>query len=259
MIDEKTQIERITDEAYDSRFYKHPTKTNKRFGNNYFPAYHFVTSTGAPSSIGLTNWYKANGHHADHILERSAEIGSYVHDCIDRMVKTNIPITHDEIDTRFTNPKEAEKAKLCLLGFLNFMTEQEPEILGSEQMQVGEDFGFTMDLKAKIKHDKYKNVWVLDWKTSKVASEEHKMQVESMRRVIGADMAGVIILGNTTKKKRTFTPVKKSEQDYLWEKFSKIKEVAYVEFLKRGTIKPREDIMPLQFSLNEINIKRSFE
>lgn len=252
-------IERITNEAFDERFYRHSTKLNSKTGNNFFPAYHFVLSMGAPESIGLSKWRQDKGHFADHILRRSAEIGSYVHDCIDRMIKTNTSVTHDEIDTMFPDVKEAHKAREGLLGFLNFMQENEPEILSSEHMGVGDDFGFTLDLKARIKFDDYKHVWVLDWKTSKVVSEDHLMQVETIRRVVGAEAAGVIVLGNTTKKKYTFTPVKPSKADYLYNRFLAIKETAYVEMLERGLIQPREDNMPLMFSLKEINIKRSFD
>jgi hypothetical protein len=251
-------IERITDSVFDTRFYHDPSKINPRTGNSFFPAYHFITSVGAPEPVGLSKWRQQNGMYADDILARSAEIGSFVHDSIDRMIKSNVDIQHADIDAAFPNEKEAYKIKVCLLAFMNFMSDQQPEILASERMSTGEDFGFTLDLEARILADDYKDRWVLDWKTSKVVSEEHKMQVESIRRVVGADKAGVIILGNTTKKKYTFTEVKDKERDYLWEKFCAVKETAYVELLRRGSIEPRKESMPDKFSIKDINIKRIF-
>lgn len=249
-------IERITNEAFDERFYKHPEKVNIRTGNNYFPAFHFITSLGAPENDGLGKWKQDKGHFADTILVRSAAIGTFVHDSIDGMLKKGIAVKHDTIHQMFPDEKEAQRVKECLLGFINFMADQEPEIVSSEMMVVADDFAFTMDLQCKIKEDGYKSLWVVDWKTSKVATEEHKMQVEVMRRVTKADKAAIVVLGNGTKKGYTFSPVQPSKADYLWKRFCAIRETAYVEILERGLIKPRENNMPDEFSLKNVNYKK---
>ena len=256
---DKSGIERVTNEAFDERFYKHPTRINERTGLPFFPAFHFITSMGSPEPIGLTKWRQDKGHFADYILERSSEIGSYVHDCIDNMLRLDILVEHSEIHSRFSNHKEAQRVKECLLGFLNFMEAEEPVILASEHMMCGKDFGFTMDLKCRLKSDEYKNTWTVDWKTSKVANDDHKMQIEVMRRVSACDKGMVVILGNSTKKKYTATVIKPSEQDHWWFKFNAVKETAYLELLKRGTIKPRENTMPQVFSVRKINFKRKFQ
>ena len=252
---DESGIERITNEAFDSRFYKHPTKINTRTGNSFFPAFHHLTHLGSPEPIGLTKWRQDKGHFADYIMERSQEIGSYVHDCIDRMIKNGAVVHHEDIHVAFKEPKEAQRVKDCLLSFINFIRDEEPIVLASEQMMCGDDFGFTLDSKMKLKSDKYKSIFVVDWKTSKVANEDHKMQVEAMRRVSGCDRAAVVVLGNTTKKKYTLTAVKPSEQDHLWNLFQAVKDTAYVKMLKSGNIKPREDNMPSEFSLKDLNIK----
>lgn len=242
-------IERITNDAFDERFYRHPKNINPRTGNNYFPAFHFVTSKGKPTDPSLIKWYQDNGYGATVILKRSNIMGSYVHDCIDGMIKSHREVTHVQIHSEFPDPKEAQHVKECFLGFMNFMEEEQPLIISSEQVMCGEDFGFTMDLKCRVKSDDYKSVWVADWKTSKVASEDHKMQVEAMRRVSGADRSMVVVLGNTTKKKYTRTDVPVAKQDYYWTKFQAIKETAYVDMLDKGIIKPREDYMPPIFKV----------
>src|SRR6056297_2335568 len=104
-------IERITNEAYDERFYKHPQRKNVRTGNNFFPAYHFLMSLGAPASVGLNRWRQDKGHFADYLLTRSAEIGSYVHDVIDKMIKLNVDFAQSDIEQIFEDEKEAEKVK----------------------------------------------------------------------------------------------------------------------------------------------------
>lgn len=242
-------IERITNEAFDERFYRHPERINPKTGNNYFPAFHLITSMGAPENAGLGKWKQDKGHFADYILQRTALMGSYVHDCIDGMIKSHREVTHEQIHNEFPDAKEAQHVKECLLGFLNFMEEEQPIIIASEQVMCGEDFGFTMDLKCRLKSDEFKAVWLVDWKTSKTASDEHKMQVEAMRRVSGADRCAVVVLGNTTKKKYTRTDVPVARQDFFWSRFQAIKETAYVELLDKGIIKPREDYMPPVFKV----------
>jgi len=249
-------IERVTDDVFDERFYKNKDKVNHRTNNNYFPAYHFLLKLGSPEPVGLTKWRQDKGHFADHILERSSEIGSFVHDCIDNIIKSNTSISHDFIEAAFTNPKEAYRVKEALLGFMNFMSEEEPIILSSEKMMCGDDFAFTMDSQMLLKSDGYSKKHVVDWKTSKVANEDHKMQIEAMRRVSESDAGVVVVLGNSTKKKYTATFIKPSEQDYLWERFLAVKEVAYVSMLKNKTVAPRPSEMPSLFSLKDIKVRR---
>lgn len=242
-------IERITNEAFDERFYRHPKRINPRTGNNYFPAFHFITAEGKPTDASLLKWYQDKGYEATVILKRSNVMGSFVHDCIDGMIKSHREVTHAQIHNEFPDAKEAHHVKECLLGFMNFMEEEQPKIISSEQVMCGEDFGFTMDLKCRLKSDDYKTVWVVDWKTSKVASDDHKMQTEVLRRVCEADRSAVVVLGNTTKKKYTRTDVPVAKHDYYWNLFQAIKETAYIKLLEKGIIKPREDYMPPVFKV----------
>lgn len=249
-------VERITNDAFDSRFYKSPDMLNERTNLPYFPAFHTITKLGSPEPQGLTKWRQDKGHFADYIMTRAQLIGSYVHDCIDRMIKSDAYIEHEDIHREFPDPKEAQRVKDCLLGFLNFMREEEPIILASERMYCAKDFGFTLDNRMLLKSDGYKKTYTTDWKTSKSVNEDHKMQVETMRREVGDDKGMVIILGNTTKRKYTTYVIKPSEQDYLYARFDAIKKLAYVEILKKGMIKPREDNMPKVFSLKSIRLQR---
>jgi len=249
-------IERVTNDAFDERFYRHPTKINYRTGLPYFPAYHYITGEGAPTPFGLIEWYKQMGYKSNEILHRSAEIGSFVHDTIDRMIKYDDVVSHDEIHAAFPVAIEAQKIKECLWGFLNFVQDEEPIFLTSERMVCGEDYGLTEDNEMRIKSDGYKHRWASDWKTSKSATDDHKMQAEVIRRTTGCDRAMIVVLGNSTKKKYTISKVPENRHDYYWDRFVAIKETAYVDIIDKGKIKPREDNMPPEFSLKNLKLKR---
>lgn len=252
-------ITRITQEAFDERFYHSPDKINPRTGNHYFPAYHFVTKMGAPADIGLEEWKLNKGNFVPVILEKTARLGSYVHDGAEQMVKEGIDISCEQIDQLFRNPKEAQKVKDCFLGFINFCNDYEPIILNSETMVIADDWGFTLDIRCKLNIDDYKAIRIVDLKTSKTAGKAHFIQVEAHRVVVKADKAHVLVLGNRTKKKYTLTesPIKKRE--YFQKLFASWKNTAYIEMLESGSIKPRENIFPSSFSLKKAPIKIQFE
>jgi len=243
-------IKRVTLEAYDERFYSHAEKVNPRTNNHWFPAYHFIWKLGAPMSPFLIGWYKEYGHEADRIMKHKERIGSFVHDRIEQMSKHRIGTSVELIEDFFRDPGDVLFVKRCFEGFLNFMKEHEAYIISSEKMILGEDWGGTMDLELRIKDDKYKNKWVVDIKTSKSVFEEHLIQVETYRRTCGADRGGALILGNSTKKRYTFTEVPVKKQDVLYAKFLAAKEFAYITMLDRGTIAPTEEVFPKEFKLN---------
>lgn len=256
VVKDKSGIKRITNEAFDERFYHHPERLNDRTGLPYFPAFHFLTQEGEPTPYGLIEWYKQQGYNSNQILVRSQLIGSFVHDCVDRMTVSNIAITHEEIHLAFPNAKEAQRIKDCLWGFMNFVIDEEPVFLAAEKMECGDDFGFTIDTKLLLKSDKYKYLWAGDYKTSKSATEGHRMQVESMRRVMGCHRGVVIVLGNKSKRKYTLTKIPLAKHDYYWDRFLAIKETAYVELIARDRIRPRVDLTPSEFGLKELKFKR---
>jgi len=246
-------IIRVTQEAYDERFYGHNEKINPRTGNKWFPAFHYLWSAGAPMSPFLVSWYKEYGHEADRIMKHKEQIGSFVHDRIEQMGKHHIPTTIENIENFCRDEGDVLFIKRCLDGFLNFMKDHDSVIVSSEKMILGEDWGGTMDLELRISDDKWSKVWCVDLKTSKSVFEEHLIQVETYRRVCGADRGGVLILGNSTKKRYTFTEIPVKKQDYLYSKFLAVKETAYVTMLERGTIAPTEETFPSEFNLNPEN------
>lgn len=252
----KDGIERITNDAFDERFYKHPKRINPRTGKPYFPAFHFILDEGLPIPRPLIKWYKQMGFTADQILERSKEIGSFVHDAVDRMVKYESEISNDEIFTIFKDSREALFVRECLWGFMNFIEDEEPQILSSERMECGEDFGFTIDNEFRIKSDKYKHVWASDWKTSSSVYKSHEIQVVAIMKTVEADRCMVIRLGTSSKRKYTIHKVKIKDYDYLWDLFLSAKETAYIEILHNDRTEPRKDQLPSSFSLKDLKYKK---
>lgn len=247
-------IERVTQEQYDERFYFDQTKVNIRTNTHWFPAYHFLMSTGAPVSPHLVEWWKNMGQEADRILKQKEERGSWVHDKVESMIKVGWKVTQEEIESRWGNyPKDQLFVNRALTGLFNFLNDEQAEIVSSERMIIADDWAGTMDLEVRIKSDDYKNVWIVDIKTAKSVFEEHKQQVEAYRRVTGADRAGILILGNSTKKRYTFSEVQKSKQDYYWKLFQAQKEVAYIILENEKRLEPTNESFPESYSLLNIN------
>ena len=252
-------ISRITQEAFDERFYMDNSKINPRTGNNYFAAYHYICSLGAPEDINLEAWKLDKGNFVHGIIKKAQIMGSYVHDIAEVMVKEFKEINCEQIDAEFRDPKDAHKVKNCLWGFINFCIEEEPIILNSETMVTADDWAFTLDLRVRLKRDNYKNIWIVDLKTSKAVYEGHKIQVECHRRIVGADKCAVLVLGNKTKKKYTFTEPTIKDRDYYWDLFNAWKNTAYVVMMHKGMVKPRVVEYPDVFTLKKLPIKIQFE
>ena len=243
-------IQRVTQEEYDERFYGHTEKINTKTGNHWFPAFHYLWHLGAPMSPFLVSWYKEYGHEADRIMKHKEQLGSFVHDRIENMTKYKLSTTTEMIENFCRMPSDILFVKRCFDGFMNFMRDHDAVVVSSEKMILAGDWGGTLDLELRIKDDGWKNVWCIDLKTSKSVFEDHLIQVECYRRVCGADRGGVLILGNSTKKRYTFTEVPVKKQDLFYAKFMAVKETAYITMLDRGTIAPTVEVFPVEFKLN---------
>ena len=247
---EGAKIRRVTNEQYDERFYYSELHVNSRTGTHWFPAYHFLTSMGAPTSDYLIKWYKDLGHEAERVMKQKEIRGSWIHDAIERMTKWNVVITEAEIQMAWgNNEKDMLFVKRALTGFLNFMEEEQVQIVSSEKMIIFEDWAGTMDLEVRMKRDDYKNVWVVDVKTAQAVYEEHKQQVESYRRAVGADRGAVLLLGNSTKKRFTLSEVSVKKSDYYYKRFQAIKETAYIEMEEQNRLQPTIEIFPTEFKI----------
>lgn len=252
-LEDQTKIERVTQELYDERFYLHTEKINPRTGNHYFPSFSFIHSQGAPSSSFLSDWYRDKGWHSEVIFRRRQESGSYIHDCIDRMIKNGAAITEEEIDLRI--PHSANEVKYALLGFMNWVEEYQPQIVASEHMVVSEELciGGTIDLVARINKDDYKKEYTIDFKTSKSIFLEHRMQVEVYRRIQGSDECAILQLGAQNKKRFTFSQVTEKDKNEQFELWKCIRDTAYCVLISEGWISPKENPFPKEFKFKMFN------
>lgn len=249
-------ITRVTQEEFDSRFYGHPTKINPVSNNNWFPSWHYLYGKGAPTNDFLVTYYKSKGFFSDFEFHRAEVMGSYVHNRIEDMGAFGIDTTIEQIDRAFSNPKEARRVKECLQAWLNFVKNEEPQVLSYEQKVIAEDWGGTVDLRARIKSDNYENVWTIDFKTSKSVYDSHKSQVECYRRQFGDGKAAVLLLGNSTKNKYTLSEVKEKDRDFWYQDFINIKQVAYHRLKKDNRLEPYAKDMPDVFTLKGLNITK---
>lgn len=243
-------ILRVTNEQYDERFYYSELHVNSRTGGHWFPAYHFLMSMGAPMSEHLLKWYKDLGHEADRVMKQKEVRGSWIHEKVEKMTNWGVAVKAEEIATAWGNTeKDMLFVQRALTGLLNFIEDEQAVIVSSEKMIIAEDWAGTMDLELKLKRDGYKSVWVVDIKTAQAVYEEHKQQVECYRRAVGADRGGVLLLGNSTKKRYTFSEVSPKKSDYYFARFEAIKNLAYVDMTENNRLEPTKEEFPTEFKI----------
>lgn len=250
------KITRVTKEEFDERYYHNPDKINPMSDNHWFPSWHFLYHIASPTNQFLVDYYKNKGWFSDFEFHRAEVMGSYVHNCIEDMGKHGMKISQYMIHRAFPNPKEARKVEESLKAWITFVKDEEPQVLSYEQMVIAEDWGGTVDLRARIKSDDYKNMWTIDFKTSKTVYESHRSQVESYRRQFNDDKAGILLLGNNTRKGYTFTEVKAKDRDFVYKDFLFIKDLAYHRLKHANRLEPHDNDMPEEFSLEGLNITK---
>ena len=243
------KTKQVNNEAFDERFYFNSEKVNPRTENNYFPSVTRILQYG-PMSPQLLEFYMNRGHDAPRFVSRRADLGSFAHNMIESQIKYDKVYTPDEIIETFKDSKEALFINRCMFGFYNFILDHQPVILNAESQVYGEDFAGTKDLQVKINDDDYTAIWTIDIKTSKNIWSSHKMQVEAYRMASGDDMGATLQIGNTTRKRYTFSPIKEKDQDKYWNMFEAVKEVFYVwpDFKAEPTIEalPDKFFIPLE-------------
>jgi hypothetical protein len=102
-------IKQIDVFEFDERYYQR--------GEDFRPSVTYKLSTAGPTEWGLMQWRGDVGNkRADEIMEESGNLGSYVHDCLERMVKGE-EIDSNEIREMF-RPRQALKVlKVWLIDY----------------------------------------------------------------------------------------------------------------------------------------------
>jgi len=212
-----SEIEQINSYEFDERFY-----TKEFNGERIFaPSVTHVLSCSYPSDWGLTQWRGDVGNkRADEIMDEASEDGTFVHDAIEKILKGE-KVESSSIEERF-KPKRCLKIKRCLKAFLEWHEEFKPTKVKTEFATWGKGFAGTVDCVCKIGDERY----LIDWKTSKSISVKHKVQVTTYAESVGKiDKVAILQLGNTTKKRYTFTVLKDEDREKYNTQWNKTLEM----------------------------------
>lgn len=149
-----------------------------------------------PKGKGFEKWLGGSGSYDEAIAQRDAagERGAIIHDSIAALL--------DGLSVEL--PKDADpKVSRCLVGFINWWEETQPELIESEVFLVGDGYAGTGDLVCEIKGQ----VWVIDYKSSSGIYTSHHLQTAAYSRaavrqglVPFVDCRGILHLKHTTKK-----------------------------------------------------------
>lgn len=148
-------------------------------------------------SDGLMNWanYIGRAKHMDHnkFSENSANIGTRVHDAIEKYVSTGYVETFSDVD----NISDKYKMKNAFMSFKEWwdiISTHDIEVLMQEQPLVCKYYGGTLDMLLKIDGRKF----LIDFKTSNHFSYKYHLQTAAYRRSLyteyGIIVDGILIL-----------------------------------------------------------------
>jgi len=148
----------------DERFYQSPKDKNI-----YYPSVTTVLDA-YPKGKGLTNWLKQVGYNADIIIEKAGQVGSNVHDAIDKY------LNKEELNWMIGDETfySLEEWKM-ICKFVEFWKEYKPELIAHEYNVVSDKYklGGTIDLVCKINGE----TWLIDYKTSNAIYPSHHLQI----------------------------------------------------------------------------------
>lgn len=154
-------------EWLDQRFY---TADNI----NYYPSVTTILEV-YPKGAGFTQFLKDLGNNSEQVVQRAAEQGTKIHDCLDRMIKGETIEWQDQYTL--------EEWKM-LMRFTEFWETTKPEVFGNELSLVDETLGFggTIDLICGING----KVWLIDFKTTNGLYTTHELQISAYAKLYEA-------------------------------------------------------------------------
>lgn len=236
-MNEKKKIERVDITLFDERFYK--------YGDIFAPSVTYILGCVYPSGHGLMNWVGDVGNkRAEEIRDEAAEDGSYVHEAIEKILLGGF-VTSKDISAMF-KANRSLKVHRCLKAFLDWYEEYRPETVATEQTIWSDDplYAGTLDYKCVINNEE----WIIDFKTSKSIYPVNKVQLSAYNRADngGKAKAGILHLGNTTKKKYSFLEV---EQEKYWNEFRIFCQAFHTLY---PNAKPNEETFPEKFDLKDL-------
>ena len=237
----KEEIKKLDTYEFDERFYQKIVNNEKI----YLPSVTYILSCAYPTEFGLTHWRGDVGNkRADEILEETSADGTFVHECIEKIILQQ-KISSEDISSKFS-PKRSLKIKRCLKAFLDWVEEAKPEFINSEYIIWNDTkrYAGTVDCYCKIGEVFY----FIDFKTSKSIHTSHKVQIVAYSNADNRPgKCAILHLGNTTKKKYSFLEIKDEDEAKYWGQFQKTNDLFQSIYPNAS---PTNEIFPEYFKLS---------
>lgn len=168
---EKEEIIRRIDGSIDGwRFYEGVNKAGEQTW--CYPSCTTIIDAVYPKDSFLIQWIREQGLGGQAIFEKAGEEGTEAHIAIDALVRG------EGVDAR----EMSEKVKKCIQAFIDWTKEFNPKFLASEEMLASHAYKFagTRDLLCELNYvdgkKKYQGIYCVDYKTSSMIHDKHKIQ-----------------------------------------------------------------------------------
>ena len=236
------EIQQINSYEFDERFYR---RVNADGEEEFAPSVTYVLSSTYPMGPGLALWRGTVGNEqADLVIERALEDGSFVHNAIADMWDGKAT-SSEEIVAQF-KPKRSLKVKRSLKAFLDWYEEFQPEHIAHEYVTWHPQYNYagTVDLKCIIDGEEF----LVDFKTSKSVGGKEKAQIVAYGLADpNPDIKLAILqLGNSTKKRYTFSVLKPEDVDKYRRQFLLSLQMFKV---MNPNARPNSEVFPEYFQL----------
>lgn len=140
-----------------------------------------------PKGVGFYKWLADHGwDEAEAIKAAAGDKGSKVHQGIG-MLLAGRTVGMEDV---FENPRTLEQEPitpdeyLALMSFVDWFNEFKPEVIAFDYTVWNERYFYagTVDLKCRLNHEKFKGVYIIDFKTSLDIWPSMEMQVSAYRK-----------------------------------------------------------------------------
>ncbi len=147
----------------------------------YYPSSTWISGY-YPKGVYFHKWLAGKGwSEVEALKQAAADRGSRVHyACQDLDEGKEIKITEKYINPSTGKKEELSKDEVdCIISYRNFIDELRPELFANEITSFGDVYAGTADKIFGIKEGKYRQIWIVDLKTSQSIWPEHELQISS--------------------------------------------------------------------------------
>jgi hypothetical protein len=244
----------ITSMDFDERFYQRTLPDGTAI--QWAPSVTHALGAAWPPSYGLQKWIGDVGNETAGEIKRAAgEEGTFIHNAIEAILNgetiENVQRAEDGtvianlINERFPGDGRALKVKRCMEAFWQWLYVTRPQTINVERVTWLEDplCAGTVDYQCAIDGES----WTIDFKSSKSVHDVHRAQVALYQKSEGTDRAGILHLGNQTKRKWSFLEVK--PEDWLERAETAIRTF----HMHNPNARPSEETFPDSWQMPEEN------